>query len=98
MVDANESLRFSPATVCLKVGGTVTWHNVTNNLAHTTTDEPQLAANPADASIPKGGRGWDHPLPPGHSAKVKFTAPGVYKYFCIPHETLGMLGKVVVVR
>ncbi|MGA8206449.1 MAG: plastocyanin/azurin family copper-binding protein [Candidatus Dormiibacterota bacterium] len=96
-VDANSAFRFVPATACLRLNGTVTWINTTTDLDHTTTDEPSLAASPSDASIPAGGHGWDLALPAGHSAHLTFRVAGVYHYFCIVHETLGMLGVVVVV-
>lgn len=95
-VDATNSLKFVPATVCLKVGGTITWKNV-GNLPHTTTDIASLAANPANAELPKGAVGWNHSLAPGASYSLKFTVPGAYKYFCIPHELLGMVGQITVV-
>jgi len=95
-VDATDALRFVPASVCLKAGGTITWKNV-GNIFHTTTDESALAANPANAELPSGATGWNHPLNPGASFSLKLTVPGTYKYFCIPHETLGMLGQITVV-
>jgi len=95
-IDATDSLRFVPATVCLKVGGTITWKN-TGTVLHTVTDESSLAASAADAAVPSGATGWNHSLPPGSSWTLKFTVAGLYKYFCIPHETLGMLGKITVV-
>ncbi|MHB1574908.1 MAG: plastocyanin/azurin family copper-binding protein [Candidatus Dormibacteria bacterium] len=95
-VDATNSFKFVPASVCLKVGGTITWKNV-GNLPHTTTDIASLAANSANAELPKGAVGWNHSLAPGASYSLKFTVPGAYKYFCIPHELLGMLGQITVV-
>ncbi|HUY60948.1 MAG TPA: plastocyanin/azurin family copper-binding protein [Candidatus Dormibacteraeota bacterium] len=96
-VDATTSLKFIPATACLKAGGTVTWVN-TGAIPHTTTDEPALASNKADAALPAGATGWNQLLPHGGS---KFTltlkVPGTYKYFCIPHELLGMVGQITVV-
>lgn len=96
-VDATSAFRFVPASVCLRLNGTVTWTNTTTDLDHTSTDEPSLAANPSDASIPTGGHGWNLTLPSGHSTHLTFRVAGVYHYFCIVHETLGMLGVVVVV-
>ncbi|MGA7172694.1 MAG: plastocyanin/azurin family copper-binding protein [Candidatus Dormiibacterota bacterium] len=98
MVDATGSYRFVPAVVCLQVGGSVTWKNTTGDLDHTSTDEPSLAASADDATIPRGGHGWDLKLPSGRSGTLTFRTVGVYHYFCIPHETLGMVGVVDVVR
>jgi len=96
-VDANSSFRFVPAKVCLRVGGTVTWVNTTKGLDHTSTDEPALAVSPKDATIPAGGHGWYLKLPSGKSAHRTFKVAGVYHYFCVPHETLGMVGVIDVV-
>lgn len=96
-VDATSTLRFVPASVCLRLNGTVTWTNITAEQDHTSTDEPSLAASASDASIPRGGHGWNLTLPAGHSARLTFRAAGVYHYFCIVHETLGMVGVVIVV-
>ena len=96
-VDATTSLKFIPATVCLKAGGTVTWVN-TGAIPHTTTDEPNLASNKANAALPAGATGWNDLLPhSGSKASVTLKTPGTYKYFCIPHELLGMLGQITVV-
>lgn len=95
-IDSTDTLKFDPATACLKVGGTVTWKN-TGDIAHTTTDTPSLAASAADALLPTGAKAWTHPLPAGASWSLKLTVAGTYKYFCIPHETLGMLGSITVV-
>ncbi|HVC39617.1 MAG TPA: plastocyanin/azurin family copper-binding protein [Candidatus Dormibacteraeota bacterium] len=95
-IDAGNNLKFSPATACLKTGGTVTWKN-TGNILHTTTDTPSLAASAADSVLPKGATPWDHQLPAGGSFSLKLTVPGTYRYFCKPHETLGMVASITVV-
>jgi len=95
-VDATDLLHFVPAAVCIKVGGTVTWRNTSSGHDHTSTDEPSEAASAGDASVPPGGHGWNLRLPTGRSAHLTFTKAGVYRYFCIPHETFGMVGVVVV--
>lgn len=95
-VDATSTLRFVPASVCVRLNGTVTWTNITAQLDHTSTDEPTLAASASDASIPPGGQRWNLTLPAGHSARLTFRVAGVYHYFCIVHETMGMVGVVIV--
>ncbi|MGH7610120.1 MAG: plastocyanin/azurin family copper-binding protein [Candidatus Dormibacteria bacterium] len=96
-VDATSKLRFVPARVCLRAGGVITWTNTTRHLDHTSTDEPALEAAAGDAGFPAGANGWNLRLPAGHSAHLTLRVKGVYHYFCIPHETLGMVGKIVVV-
>ena len=95
-IDATNSLKFVPATACLKAGGTVTWKS-TSDITHTTTDEPSLAAVASDSALPKGAAGWNHVLAAGSSFSLKLTVAGTYKYFCIPHETLGMVASITVV-
>jgi plastocyanin len=96
-VDAGDDLKFSPSAVCLKVGGTVTWKN-TGDISHSVTDDSADAAVASDAELPSGAKPWDHdPLSGGASWSLKLTVAGTYKYFCIPHETLGMLGSITVV-
>ncbi|HVB54801.1 MAG TPA: plastocyanin/azurin family copper-binding protein [Candidatus Acidoferrales bacterium] len=95
-IAAGDNLKFTPDTACLKVGGTVTWKN-TGAIAHTTTDTPSLAAKASDSVLPAGATAWNHPLSAGASWSLKLTVAGTYKYFCIPHETLGMLGSITVV-
>ena len=35
---------------------------------------------------------------PGSHFEVTLTIPGVYDYFCMPHEAAGMVGRIVVGR
>ncbi len=43
--------------------------------------------------------GWDSGfIAGGRSFSRRFTEPGTYRYFCIPHEGAGMLGTVIVER
>jgi len=95
-IAAGDNLKFSPASACLKLGGTVTWKN-TGAVPHTTTDTPSLAAVASDSVLPSGATAWNHQLPGGASFSLKLTVAGTYKYFCIPHETLGMVGSITVV-
>jgi plastocyanin len=90
--------KYDPASVTVAKGGTVTWTNPsTNTLQHSATFDPSKAVNKADASLPSGVAPWDSGLiDPGKTATHTFTDVGTYKYFCVPHETLGMLGTIIV--
>ena len=33
---------------------------------------------------------------PGEAFEVMLTEPGVYDYYCVPHEHAGMVGRIVV--
>jgi plastocyanin len=92
----DEPAVYEPATVTIKVGDTVTWTN-TGKTLHSVTLVPEDAQNPASVSEPKGAATFDSGfMPPGAAFSYKFTIPGTYKYFCVPHEKAGMVGAVVV--
>ena len=102
--DASESVEVSmgphrtntydPEIGHIETGGTVTWTNESGNHSatayHPDNDEPRRT--PADAET------WDTAVirKNGRSASHTFETPGVYDYFCIPHEGLGKVGTVVV--
>ncbi len=73
---------FSPATITISVGDTVTWTN-RDSVEHTATGAAG-APQPFDTGLLGTDRG----------GSVTFTAPGRYDYFCAPHPT--MTGTVVV--
>jgi plastocyanin len=90
---------FDPAGVRIAAGDTVRWvqvsgfHSVT--AYHPGNDNHELripaSAQPWDSDIlladyPKRGSTFEH----------TFTVPGVYDYFCRPHEMAGMVGRIVV--
>jgi plastocyanin len=88
--------QFSPATLTVPAGTTVTW-TTTSSDAHTVTDDPSKAVTATDAALPAGVEPWDSGLvATGQSYSHTFTTPGTYKYFCIPHESLGMVATVTV--
>jgi plastocyanin len=95
-VQMNDQNRYVPASITVAKGTTVTWQNV-GSVAHTVTDDPSKAVNPADAVLPSGAQPFDSGLiNGGQSWSYTFTVPGAYTYFCIPHELLGMVGKITV--
>jgi plastocyanin len=71
IVDGSElsAYGYSPRSVTIKVGDTVTWKN-SGDEAHTVTSQDQLF----DSRL----------LDPGKSYSYTFEAPGVYRYFCVP--------------
>jgi plastocyanin len=93
MTDAN---LFQPATLTIPRGTTVTWTN-TGQVGHTVTDDPSKAANPSDSVLPSGAQAWDSgTVNGGGTFSHTFDTPGQYVYFCIPHEALGMIGRITV--
>ncbi len=87
---------FNPDTVTILVGQTVDWHNDTW-ISHTVTCDPSKAKTAGDAVLPAGATPFDSGEVARHTDyQYTFTVPGEYHYFCIPHESHGMLGKVIV--
>src|ERR1700740_1258444 len=90
MLDAPPS--FQPAQVTIKVGETVEWQNVGNEVHHATSD-PSLAIKGADVTDPPGAKPFDSGfLKPGQSFSLTFSVPGTYRYTCVVHEAKGMTG------
>jgi plastocyanin len=86
---------FDPIGIHLMPGQMVRWIVAAN--VHTTT-----AYHPRNGlhalRIPEGATPWDSGflVHPGAQFAVTLTMPGVYDYYCMPHEAAGMVGRIVV--
>jgi plastocyanin len=86
---------FDPIGLYVEPGTTVRW--ITRENVHTTT-----AYHPRNDKhslrIPKGAKPWDSGflVHPGDAFDVTLTVPGVYDYYCMPHEGAGMVGRIIV--
>lgn len=85
---------YDPEIVHLEVGGTVTWTNARGShsaTAYHPDSDYQLR-------IPEDAESWDTGVlvKSGASKSHTFETPGVYDYYCTPHEPFGMIGTVVV--
>ena len=88
--------RYSPQKLSIQVGETVEWQNV-SRARHTVTANRALAKDPAHVALPEGAKPFDSGMiGPGDRWRHTFEVPGTYKYFCIPHEQLGMVGEIEV--
>lgn len=97
---------FLPAEYEIEAGETVVWGN-NSSRGHTVTayEEaiPEEAAYFAsgeydDESAARGdwhSRGGGN-IPPGGTYEHTFSVPGRYDYVCIPHESGGMIGAILV--
>ena len=95
-VKITEQEMFAPKTVTIHAGDTVEWVN-SSGAVHTVTDDPALAATAKDSSLPAGAVAFNSGfLKSGQTYRHQFTVPGQYRYFCILHESSGMVGTVVV--
>jgi len=85
---------FTPAVVWLEPGGTVTWEIETGSHS-ATAYHPDNGGKPA--RVPGGTDAFDSGVQSdGATFEHTFETEGVYNYYCTPHESLGMVGLVVV--
>jgi plastocyanin len=86
---------FDPLGLYVNTGTTVRW--VVRENVHTAT-----AYHPRNEKhslrIPETAAPWDSGflVHPGDHFEVTLTIPGVYDYYCMPHEGAGMVGRIVV--
>jgi plastocyanin len=88
---------FDPIGLYVDPGTTVRW--IARQNVHTTTAyHPRN--NHHSLRIPEHAAPWDSGflVNPGDHFEVTLTVPGVYDYFCAPHEAAGMVGRIVVGR
>lgn len=91
-----ERVWFAPQGIAVAPGTTVRFVNKDRGNSHTaTTYHPDVLDR--QLRIPEGAEPWDSDyLLPDESFEVTLTAPGVYDYYCQPHEMAGMVGRIVV--
>lgn len=87
---------FEPVGLLIRPGQTVRWTNKDAGNAHTSTayhpDNERYSLR-----IPAGADSWNSDyLLPDKSFSLVLSVPGVYDYFCVPHEHAGMVGRIVV--
>src|SRR5262249_26604975 len=86
-----------PIGIRIEPGQTVRW--IVHSNVHTPT-----AYHPRNDGhslrIPEGAEPWDSKflVNPGNHFEVTLRVPGIYDYFCMPHEAVGMVGRIVVGR
>jgi plastocyanin len=88
--------KYTPETLEVARGTTVTWDNV-SAVQHTVTVDASKANDPSHVALPPGVAPFDSGfIDPGKKWSHTFDTPGTYKYFCIPHESVGMIGTLIV--
>ncbi|KQW85813.1 hypothetical protein ASC89_01690 [Devosia sp. Root413D1] len=87
---------FDPVGILVQPGQTIRWTNRDPGNSHTVTSyHPSLFDRPR--RIPEAATPWDSDyLLPDESFSLTLSVPGVYDYYCVPHEHAGMVGRVVV--
>lgn len=86
---------FDPIGLYVEPGATVRWI-VRENVHTATAYHPRNDNHPL--RIPETAGPWDSGflVHPGDHFDVTLTVPGVYDYYCMPHEAVGMVGRIVV--
>ena len=86
---------FDPIGLYVEPGATVRWI-VRENVHTTTAYHPRNDHHPL--RIPESAVPWDSGflVHPGDHFDVTLTVCGVYDYYCMPHEAVGMVGRIVV--
>jgi plastocyanin len=95
MVSAGEKHFFDPDRLRIQPGDTVKW--VLHSMVHTTTAyHPEFFDKPL--RIPEKAQPWHSGVLTeiGQSFEQAFDVEGVYNYYCTPHQSLGMVGIIVV--
>jgi plastocyanin len=96
-----DELVFEPGNVTISPADTVRWRNV-SNVAHTVTAYERTLPKGADYFASGGFRSEqaaqqnlsDGLVAPGEQFEHVFDISGIYEYYCIPHESAGMIGSV----
>jgi len=91
-----ESVWFAPRGLAVAPGTVLRFVNRDKGNSHTATAyHPEIFDRAR--RIPAAATPWDSDfLLPDESFEVTLTEPGVYDFYCIPHEMSGMVGRIVV--
>ena len=89
-------LAFIPDRLVIQPGEAVRW--VVQSAGHSTTAYHPDSHALYESRIPAAAKPWDSGvlLNVGENFEHRFDEPGVYQYYCIPHEGSGMVGTIVV--
>lgn len=91
-----ERVWFDPFGVAVETGTTLKFTNRDKGNSHTVTAyHPDLFGRVR--RIPEQAEPFNSGyLLPGDSFELTLTVPGVYDFYCLPHEQAGMVGRIVV--
>jgi plastocyanin len=91
-----ERIWYDPVGLAVPPGTTVQFINRDPGNSHTaTTYHPSNYDR--KRRMPSGAVPWDSDfLLPDEYFEITLTAPGVYDYYCLPHEMAAMVGRIVV--
>jgi len=86
---------FDPIGLHIEPGDTVRWVIVSG--AHSATAYDEGNGGASERRIPEGAEAWNSETLTETGAEFEYTfeEEGTYDYFCVPHKTLGMVGRIV---
>jgi plastocyanin len=89
---------FDPPGLFLQPGDRVLWVLLEDQLGDGHSATAYHPRYDKTSRIPEGAEPWSSPLLTelGSFYERAFTTVGVHDYFCIPHEDMGMVGRIVV--
>lgn len=93
-----EQVWFAPVGLAVTPGTPLRFINRDPGNSHTATAyHPRILDRPR--RIPQAAEPWDSDfLLPSQHFDLSLTVPGVYDFYCQPHEHAGMVGRIVVGR
>jgi plastocyanin len=102
-VEMNDENVYEPENIQVRPGDTVVWENV-GSADHSVTAYAENIPDDADywatggfGSEEAARNGWpDGAVGGGETYERTFEVEGTHEYFCIPHESVGMVGAVEV--
>jgi len=96
VVGMTNQMEYTADTVRVQVGETVRWEN-SSAVMHTVTADPEEAFKDDSVKLPEGASTFNSGnMDPDQTFEHTFDVAGTYRYFCIPHEAVGMVGTVIV--
>jgi plastocyanin len=96
MVTSNGEYYFDPIGMFVEVDETVTFENVEGG--HSTISYKDGVGQATTTRIPDGAQSWESSIltESGATYEHTFETAGTYDYFCGPHKSLEMVGRIVV--
>lgn len=96
MYTEGSSWFFDPIGLHVEPGTTITWVNKSGQ--HSTTAYEEGNSIATETRIPDGAEAWHSGTLTGNGETFEHAvqAEGTYDYFCVPHKSFGMVGRVVV--
>jgi plastocyanin len=96
IVIEQSEVHYSPATLTIPGGATVTWLNK-SYYSQSATCDPDQAGNHGTVHLPESSQPWDSGLLyPGQRFSKMFDTPGTYIYFSMPRVSPNTIGTIIV--